>query len=405
MMDALTYVIFALPLLVTLNHFGLASLFALCARSTSPRKNYALEPTVSILLPCFNEGEHVIKTIESIIHSNYPLHKIELIAVDDCSADDTFAWLQKAAQQWPMIVVLHNEKNIGKHHTVFRARAHATGEILICIDSDSIFDKQAIRELTACFVDENIGAVGGRVAISNARKNIFTQGQTLMYHYVFRLGKMPQNWARNVTCISGCIFAVRCRHFDAIAQRVQARNWFGIGIKEGEDAYMTHLLLLEGLKTYMNIDAICWTAAPDRFKQLFMQQLRWRRSAMRDFFWTIRNFQQNVKFQNPFILTGYLLARVLFLLEPAMYIQAIASGLLGDYFLAMVPLFFGIHVMMGVVANMYMRKRDPTQCINPLLTGFLGVWYAVDAFFLTVIAIATFDVGEWGTRGTSQKKD
>ena len=403
-MDSLIEIILALPLLITVNHFGFAFLFRLCVRSASVRKNYNLEPTVSIILPCFNEGEPVLKTIESIMHSNYPMHKIELIAIDDASADDTFAWLEKASERWPMIRVLRNEKNVGKHHSVVRAGALAKSEILIVIDSDSMFDRQAIRELTACFINEKVGAVGGRVAISNARANIFTQGQTLLYHYVFQVAKASQNWAGNVKCISGCIFAVKRCHFDAISPQVQVRNWHGIKIKEGEDLYMTHLLLLRGLKTYMNADAICWTAAPEGFKQLFMQQLRWRRSTMRDLFWTLRTFRQNLMVLHPFIITGQILSMTLFFVEPVIYVHLIASGLITGSLLPMTTLFFGVHVILAVGANLYMRKRDRTQYINPLLAGFLGIWFVVDTFFTTVIAVATFDLGEWGTRESPSQK-
>jgi hyaluronan synthase len=402
--DSLVHLIFALPLMVMVMNFGVTLLLRLCGKSTFIEKNYGLEPKVSVLLPCFNEGEHVFTTIESIIDSDYPLHKIEIIAVDDCSADDTFAWIEQAAKKWPTVRAFRNTVNSGKHHTLSHALSYSSGEILICIDSDCIFDKRAIRELTACFIDETIGAVGGRVGISNSMENILTQCQTLVYYYAFQIMKMSQNWTRNVTCISGCLFAVRREHFEAIEEQVKRRNWFGIGVRDGEDRYMTHLLLLKGLKTYIDITAQCWTAAPSNFKQLFMQQLRWRRSGLRDLFWTLRTFGNNLEVLHPLTVVNILMPGTLTVLWPAMYIYALASGWAAQHLFLDTQVYFGAYVVFGICFNMYIRNRNPEQRINPLIVGSLGLWFIVDSFFTTLVALCTFDVGEWGTRGTSEKK-
>lgn len=403
-MDFLIHVVFLLPLSVMTLNFGVTLMLRVGARSTFIEKDFALQPQVSVLLPCFNEGEHVFRTIESIVTSDYPHDRIEVIAVDDCSADDSFAWLQRAAQRWPNVKAYRNETNSGKHHTLSFALSESSGEILVCIDSDCIFDKRAIAELTACFGDERIAAVGGRVGINNTRQNILTQCQTLVYYYAFQIMKMSQNWTRNVTCISGCLFAIRRAHFEAIEAQVKQRNWFGIGVRDGEDRYMTHLLLLKGLKTYINISAQCWTPAPDNFRQLFMQQLRWRRSGLRDLFWTLRTFGMNVKVLHPLTMVNMLVPGTLTVLWPAMHLYAIATGWVAEHLLLALQVYFGLYVAFGCFFNYFVRRRNPEQKVNPLAVGMLGLWFVLDSFFITLAAICTFDVGDWGTRGTSQAK-
>jgi hyaluronan synthase len=68
-------------------------------------KDYSFQPTVSILLPCFNEGKTVYETVESICKSNYPPDKFEIIARDDCSKDDSYEWLLKAKQDFTNIPI------------------------------------------------------------------------------------------------------------------------------------------------------------------------------------------------------------------------------------------------------------------------------------------------------------
>lgn len=262
MTDGLLHLIFALPIAVMLLNFSITAFLRFAVKSTFIRKDYSFRPRVSVLLPCFNEGAHVYDTIKSIIDSDYPPELVEIVAVDDCSADDSFAYLKKAEAKFPNVRAVRNEVNSGKHYSLSKALSYATGEIVICIDSDCIFAKDAISEMTACFAEPGIGAIGGRVGISNPNENIITQCQTLVYYYSFQIVKMAQNWARNVSCISGCLFAVRRELFESIETKVKARNWNGIGVRDGEDRYMTHLLLLEGHKTYINVDAQCWGDVP-----------------------------------------------------------------------------------------------------------------------------------------------
>jgi cellulose synthase/poly-beta-1,6-N-acetylglucosamine synthase-like glycosyltransferase len=405
MAASLIFIIFSLPLTVIVINFVISLLLRLGSRTTFIEKNYSFQPYVSVLLPCFNEGMHVYRTIESIIASNYPPEKIEVIAVDDCSADDSFNWLQQAAAMWPNVQVHKNSVNSGKHYSLSHALSHSTGKIIVCIDSDCIFDRDAVRELTSCFMDDSIGAVGGRVGISNTRRNILTQCQTFVYYYAFQIMKMSQNWTRNVICISGCLFAVRREHFKAIEDQVKLRNWFGIGVRDGEDRYMTHLLLLKGLKTYINITAQCWTEAPDNLKQLFMQQLRWRRSGLRDLFWTLRTFRTNLRILHPLTMVNLMIPATLTLLWPSMDIYAVSTDWAQTNFTSSMLLYFCIYIFFGVIFNFYSRRDNPEQSINPLMVGALGLWLIVDSFFITILALCTFDVGEWGTRGTPSQQN
>jgi hyaluronan synthase len=164
---------------------------------------------------------------------------------------------------------------------------------------------------------------------------------------------------------------------------------------------MTHLLLLKGLKTYINIDAQCWTAAPTTIRQLFMQQLRWRRSGLRDLFWTLREFRRNLEVLHPVTVVNLLIPGTLQVLWPFMYIYGMASGWLAQNLLLDLQLYFGMYVCAGVIFNLYAQRHNPEQKVSPLAVGLLGVWFIVDSFLITLLALCTFDVGEWGTRGTA----
>src|SRR5580698_5721276 len=211
MAPLLMWLIMVLCLVISVGKYLFGLILQIAHPSTKIRKNYELEPTVSVLMPCYNEGKTVYETIESISKSHYPSDKFEVIAQDDCSADDSYEWMLKAQRDFSNIRIRvgRNLENCGKARTVCNALEHSTADIIISIDSDCIFHPDAIRELTASFSEPKVGSVGGRVGVRNPNESIITAIQTIVYYAAFQLYKIPENWTRSVWCISGCLFAIR----------------------------------------------------------------------------------------------------------------------------------------------------------------------------------------------------
>jgi glycosyltransferase involved in cell wall biosynthesis len=166
--------------------------------STKIQKDYTYQPTVSVLMPCYNEGRTVYETIESISKSNYPNDKFEVIAQDDCSVDDSYEWTLKAQRDFTNVRIRtgRNEVNSGKVRTVCNALQLSTAEVIISIDSDCIFHPDAIRELTACFAEPGIGSVGGRVGVRNPNESVITAIQTIIYYYNFATRAIDKHLGR-----------------------------------------------------------------------------------------------------------------------------------------------------------------------------------------------------------------
>lgn len=358
-------------------------------------KDYDLQPTISVLLPNYNEGPAVYETIKSIRESDYPTDKLEVICIDDGSVDDSYQWMIRASRDFPNVQVHRNAENIGKNKTVLRALQFSKADIVVCIDSDTVFKKDCIRELAASFADRTIGAVGGAVGLRNANETIVTKFQTIQYYISFYLGKIPENWTRTVGCISGCLFAVRRQIMVDLEAKLEARHWFGIPTSEGEDRHFSHQIVLAGWGTVINLDAECYTTAPATLQQYFKQQLRWRRSAIRDLFWTMRTIPEHTKL--------HWNALYVFLLLPLTSLLALFRIGLG--FLES-PLWWTdarlllLYMVTVLVVNQAIKKHNPEQTVtNPITLSVFGVWWIVNSLFLTVLACFTLDGGsDWGTR-------
>lgn len=398
----LIWLILFLALLITISKYTLGAILKWSVPGAKIKKDYDYQPTVSVILPCYNEGKTVYDAIESISKSNYPNDRFEVIAQDDCSVDDSFEWMLQAQRDFTniRIVVGRNALNSGKARTVCNALRHSSADIVISVDSDCIFDANAIRELTACFCEPNIGAVGGRVGVRNPNDNPITVIQTFVYYAAFHLYKIPENWTRSVGCISGCLFAIRRELLLKIEPIVRQRHWFGIPVNQGEDRFMTHLVLLEGYGTYVNNDAFCWTTVPSTLSELFKQQLRWRQSILRDLFFTLRTLPQHVFKLHP----NAVLHLVLTPLGAVVALLMAVTMLTGDPTSWAGPGPLLVYLVIAAALGWAISKYSAKEAVkNPLAFGAFVGWWLVSNLFLTPLAFCTMDSRDWGTRSKEQE--
>jgi hyaluronan synthase len=404
MAPILLWLILVLCLLISVVKYLMGIILKFSFPSTKARKDYTYEPTVSVLMPCYNEGRTVYETIESISKSNYPHQKFEVIAQDDCSADDSYEWMLKAQRDFTDIRIRtgRNEVNSGKARSVCNALQHSTAEVIISIDSDCIFHADAIRELTACFAEPRMGSVGGRVGVRNPNDSMITAIQTIVYYSAFQLYKIPENWTRSVCCISGCLFAIRRTLLLEIEPAIRARHWFGIPVNQGEDRFLTHQTLLRGYGTYINNDALCWTTVPNTLSVLFKQQLRWRRSIVRDFFFTLRTLPQHVWKLHP----NTVLTLVLVPLGALVGFLVVVTTLTSDPLAWAGPLPLITALGIGAVLTWVIKKYSVKETIaHPLAFAAYVAWSLVSSLFLTPLALCTMDSADWGTRTIEPREE
>ena len=360
------------------------------------KQDYSLQPTVSVLLPCFNEGADVYHCIRTILECDYPPEKFEVIATDDCSRDDSWNWIQKAVADFPgRVVGRRNETNMGKSRTLIGAAHVSKSDVIIVIDSDCIFAKDTIRELVSCFVSPKMGVVGGAVGVRNPNANSLTQVQTYVYFLAFDLWKTYENWTRSVTCVGGYLLAIRRNLFEQIEPKILQRNWFGVEVVEGEDRYITHHALLLGYETYVNTRARCWTKAPEKYNQFFKQQYRWRKSGVRDLFMTYRLLWKHLGTVHwNAIYCATIVPLTLLTFTIGIFIAWLFNPL---FFLH--PATIALTLATGAVLHLVIGRYFPDQKIrNPLSFALFGFWWIINSFYLTVLSLLTFDFSDWGSR-------
>src|SRR5690606_110964 len=110
------------------------------------RPEKATLPHVSVVIPAFNEGQMVARSIRSVAKSNYPLDKLEVIVVDDGSRDDTFFHMRHLRKEFPDLVrIVRFSRNRGQRAALRKGLAQGRGTIAAKIDFGCEVDVSAIK--------------------------------------------------------------------------------------------------------------------------------------------------------------------------------------------------------------------------------------------------------------------
>ncbi|VVB73243.1 Glycosyltransferase AglI [uncultured archaeon] len=301
----------------------------------SGQKKY--EPTVSVVIPAYNEEETVGKTLESLLEVDYPKDKIEILVVDDGSTDKTAAVVRSFKDKRVVLLQKKNEGNkaFANNHGI----RHSKGEVIITLDADSWVAKDAIRKLLAYF-DTDVAAVTSAVKVREKDDlNFIEKLQRVEYLFTIfnrRLFAM----INGVYVTPGPLSAFRRKVFDEvglfdtntimedqeIALRIQSANY----------------------RIESCMDAVVYTSVPRDFDALMKQRIRWNRGGMQNAMKYA--FMVNPKYGDfgMFVMT-YSIASILLLLlvstVVAVAMTKIAETAYNDPLLAIEP----IHVLSFIV--------------------------------------------------------
>jgi cellulose synthase/poly-beta-1,6-N-acetylglucosamine synthase-like glycosyltransferase/peptidoglycan/xylan/chitin deacetylase (PgdA/CDA1 family)/spore germination protein YaaH len=233
------------------------------------RKNFATpdyQPKVAVLVPAYNEEKVIVRTIRSVMMSNYK--NIRIVVIDDGSSDKTY---DVARAAYPndiasgRLTVL-TKPNGGKADALNYALEHTDEEIYVGIDADGVISHDAITNLVPHFADPKIGAVAGNAKVGN-RVNLWTRWQALEYITSQNFERRALDLFDVVMVVPGAIGAWRtaavkaggCYHSNTVA----------------EDADLTMNLLEQGYSVIYEDRALAFTEAPVNADGLIRQRFRW----------------------------------------------------------------------------------------------------------------------------------
>lgn len=258
---------FGVILMYVVSYFGLfTAIFFLLTMFENKKelKNPKLIkfPSITITVPAYNEEKTIAKTLQSLLNINYPKNKIEIIAIDDGSTDNTY---NVAKQFVSKGVKVYKKKNSGKADSLNFALKRSKGEFFAALDADSFANSNCLKKMIGYFKDPKVMAVTPSLKVYNP-KNMLQKIQYSEYLIGVFLRKVFA-FLGSIHVTPGPLTIYRKSFFtkyggydtDNLTEDIE----IALRIQK-------HHFLIEN-----SVDASVYTVAPDKFGDLLKQRLRW----------------------------------------------------------------------------------------------------------------------------------
>jgi cellulose synthase/poly-beta-1,6-N-acetylglucosamine synthase-like glycosyltransferase len=248
---------------------SLLSLALFGARRRSDRVG-AGNASVSVIIPTFNGGSGLGPSIASLHRQT--LRPLEIIVVDDGSTDQTRAVAERARALGLVDIVICHGTRCGRSAAINAAARFASGDLLLTVDADTVFEPTAVARLAAAFSDARVAGASCNIAISNERDSLWTGLQSVEYLMSISAGRSILDVVEAIACLSGACSMYR--------RDVFLRQG-GLDVGPGEDLEYSLRLRRLGYVIRFVPDAWAETDGPTTAISLLRQRARWDRDALR----------------------------------------------------------------------------------------------------------------------------
>jgi cellulose synthase/poly-beta-1,6-N-acetylglucosamine synthase-like glycosyltransferase len=265
--ETVTYIFLFIALYLEV--FFLITYFELSSHSqgetlgTSSKVSPSKFPSVSIIVPVWNEETTVLKTIFSLLKLNYPKEKLSIFIVDDGSTDDTWTVLQRFSRNKQ--IKLLRKANGGKHTALNYALEFVDSELVGCLDADSFVHPEALKRMIPHFEDGEIMAVTPSIKVFEPKGIL---GLLQKAEYIFGI------FLRKVFCYLDALYITpgpfsifRRSVFEKLGGYKHAHNT--------EDMEIAMRMQKNNMKISNVSNAFIYTVTPTSIKALYKQRLRW----------------------------------------------------------------------------------------------------------------------------------
>lgn len=240
-------------------------------------------PSVSIIVPAYNEEEFIGDTLEALLDQDYPEDLLTIIAVNDGSEDNTLEEMKKYKDR----ITIIDKENTGKANSINYALERVETEIVGCMDGDSFPQPGLVKSMVGYFDDPEVKGVTPAIKVHNpqtwAQKVIWAE-----YIYQIFLRKIFSLFeAQYVLPGPGSLYRTSfLRSIDGWDEETLT-----------EDMEVAFRIIKEGGILRNSTNAYVETVSPPTFKGLFRQRIRWYKGYINNFI-KYREFVFNREYGN-----------------------------------------------------------------------------------------------------------
>lgn len=220
-------------------------------------------PKVSILLSVFNEEVVIAEKIESILNSDYPFEKLELIIGSDNSTDLTNQIIAEYCKSNTFINFYPFFERQGKQNVINLIFGKSNGDIIILTDANVIFHKNTIYEVVKNFKNSEIGLVDTQMINKGlVKEGISVQESSYISREVKIKNAESNLWGTMMGPFGGC-YAIRRELYEQVPANFLV-----------DDFYINMLVLEKGFKAINNLNAIVYEDVSNNFRDEFRRKIR-----------------------------------------------------------------------------------------------------------------------------------
>jgi cellulose synthase/poly-beta-1,6-N-acetylglucosamine synthase-like glycosyltransferase len=235
-----------------------------------------LYPRVAVIIPAWNEGMVLGRTIDKLLDMRYPAEQVRIYVVDDGSTDDTPEIVGERVARAPESVI-HMRREVGgggKAHAINfgleRIKEEGWYEAILIIDADVILTPTALRRMTRHLGDLQIGGVTAYIKEGTTHPNYVNRFVAFEYITAQAAARRAQNMLAAQACLAGGAQLIRREALEKIGGEIQTGTL-------AEDTVTTFRIQLAGYDVRFDGHAIVWAEEPRSISALWKQRVRWAR--------------------------------------------------------------------------------------------------------------------------------
>ncbi|WP_394121305.1 glycosyltransferase [Planococcus donghaensis] len=241
-------------------------LISIILKDRRMKKDFSLEPTVTVMVVAHNEEKVILEKLNNIITLDYPTEKIEFLIASDNSTDKTNEIVTNFINN-------NSDKNIrlfevksrkGKTNAQNEASKTITTEFIVMTDANSILDKKSVKELMVSFTSESIAYVSGRLSIVNENSSDVSGAEASYWDSDVAIREI-EGRIQTITAGNGALYACR------------TSEYFEFDPIESHDSSMPIYYGLQGKRAISCFDAIAYEKAGESISDEFGRKVRMNR--------------------------------------------------------------------------------------------------------------------------------
>lgn len=225
-------------------------------------------PSVSFIVPTYNENKVITERINNFRDMNYPKEKLEVVFVDGGSNDGTVETMKSYSENLPFQTkIVEQGSRKGFNAAVIEGFHSTVGEIIFITGAETQYASETVRIMVGHFSDPTVGAVNGTMRVNNPEKGLSTELETA-YRGLYDFIRQAESNMDSPFDIKGEIAASR----RAICQHLVENP--AMSKKGCIDACVSFQAKKDGLRTVYEPRAVYYEPAPETMQDSFKQQSR-----------------------------------------------------------------------------------------------------------------------------------